>query len=512
MNKLTKILLIICVIILFLLLFFSVIFSLVNIPNEKILNNISIEGIDVSGMTKEEAKNNLNSKLQEKLANNITINYNGQNLDSISFENLQIDYNINDAIKSAYDIGRNSNIFKSNYEILNLKFNKINIDLSFSINGNALPGVLDNINNNIPDKLVQSGYYIENNDLILTAGEAGNIIDVERFKSDLYNIIADINNQSNIIELSVINTAPDKLDIEKIYTELYKEPKDAYYEENPLQIYSEVVGVSFDKDSAKKAIETPSKEYIIPLQFVAPNKTIYDLDIDFFKDTLGFFTTKYNITKSDRSTNLELAAEKINGTIIAPGEIFSYNKIVGARTIEKGYKEAKIYSNGQVVDGIGGGICQISSTLYDTVVLANLEITERHNHQFVTSYLPAGKDATVSYGVKDLKFKNTRSYPIKIEMVVENGIVTCKILGLKEQNEYDINIETETVSVTEPEIIYEQDNSLNLGQEKIKQYGSNGTIVNVYKITKKDKKKKKKELLSNDTYKSLEKIILHNQT
>ncbi len=97
MNKLTKILIIICVIILFLLLFFSVIFSLVNIPNEKILNNISICSIDVSGMTKEEAKKHLNSKLQEKLANNITINYNGQNLDSISFENLQINYNINDA-------------------------------------------------------------------------------------------------------------------------------------------------------------------------------------------------------------------------------------------------------------------------------------------------------------------------------------------------------------------------------------------------------------------------------
>ena len=100
--------------------------------------------------------------------------------------------------------------------------------------------------------------------------------------------------------------------------------------------------------------------------------------------------------------------------------------IVGARTISAGYKESKIYSNGQVVDGIGGGICQLSSTIYNSAFFANLNITERYNHQFLTSYVKEGRDATVVYGVKDLKFKNNRNFPIKIETKVSSGVVTCR--------------------------------------------------------------------------------------
>ncbi len=122
---------------------------------------------------------------------------------------------------------------------------------------------------------------------------------------------------------------------------------------------------------------------------------------------LGSFTTKYDGTNTARTTNLKLAASKINETILSPGEEFSYNAIVGERTIAAGYKEAKVYSNGQVVDGLGGGICQISTTLFNAALYANLEITEIHNHQFVPSYVGAGRDATVVYGSKDFKFKNS---------------------------------------------------------------------------------------------------------
>ena len=104
-----------------------------------------------------------------------------------------------------------------------------------------------------------------------------------------------------------------------------------------------------------------------------------------------------------------------------PGETFSYNKVVGARTISAGYKEAPIYLSGQVVDGLGGGICQITSTLYNAAVLANLEITQRTNHQFVPSYVRASRDATVVYGAIDFQFKNNRDYPIKLVCSVEIG-------------------------------------------------------------------------------------------
>ena len=115
------------------------------------------------------------------------------------------------------------------------------------------------------------------------------------------------------------------------------------------------------------------------------------------------------------------------------------------RTTATGYKSAKIFSNGQVIDGIGGGICQISSTLYNAALYANLEITERRNHQFVPSYLKAGLDATVVYASQDFKFKNSRKYPIKIVSEVNGGIAKINIFGLREDIEYDIKIQSVVV-------------------------------------------------------------------
>ena len=125
---------------------------------------------------------------------------------------------------------------------------------------------------------------------------------------------------------------------------------------------------------AKKALEEIRDEYSIPLIITHPEITINNLEIDIFPDLLGTFSTKYDLQNKNRANNLSLATSKINEKIIAPGKQFSYNSIVGARTISAGYKEAKIYSNGQVVDGIGGGICQVSSTLYNAVMFLLLYI------------------------------------------------------------------------------------------------------------------------------------------
>lgn len=502
---------ILLVFLLFLLLF-SVIFSIINLNNSKILKGISINNIDISNMTKEEAKSKIKDIINTKSSTNINFIYNKETFSTSSFDNFDIQYKIDEAVNNAYAIGRSTNIFKSNYEILKLFFNKQNITLDISLNDEKFTSFANNLSSNLSGGLIQSDYYIEGNNLVLTSGRSGEIIETNLLKQFLINTLQDLSISQNNIEVITKLEYPNLLDIDKIYSEIYKEASDAYYDENTKKIHSEIIGISFDKDFAKKTLETQQNEYIIPLQYTYPETTIKDLNIDLFQDTLSIFTTKYNITNTDRTNNLELAAEKIDGKIIYPDEVFSYNKTVGARTIEKGYTEAKIYSNGQVVDGIGGGICQVSSTLYDTAVMANLEIIERHNHQFLTSYLPAGKDATVSYGAKDLKFKNTRSYPIKIEMKVENGIVTCKILGIKEDTEYAINIESETLSITEPEVQYEQDSSIDIGTEKIKQNGANGTIVNVYKIVKQDGKIISKDLLSQDTYKVLNKIILKNDS
>ena len=194
--------------------------------------------------------------------------------------------------------------------------------------------------------------------------------------------------------------------------------------------------------------------------------------------------------------------------MLRSGEEFSYNKVVGARTVAAGYKNAKIYSAGQVVDGLGGGICQVSSTLYNAALLANLEITERRNHQFVTSYVEAGRDATVVYGSTDFKFKNTRKYPIRIVATAKNGILTMTIYGIKEENEYTFKFTPKVLATTPYQTQYIDDNTLPEGTEKVKQKGAVGKKVQTTITKFLNGKVVSSEVLSVDTYTPMTRIIL----
>ena len=425
-KKIKKIIFISLFIIALFLLLFSVIFAIININNNNIIDGIMVNGIDISGMTKEQALNEINNKLEEKMKNNLVI-MNENEQQEIKFDYLEINYDVSNTIDKAYEKGRSNNIFMNNFEILSLLFRKENLNIHASVSQKKVNELASEFLENLPDALVQSNYYIENKKLVIDKGTAGKKVDKIALKENIQNVLENLELKENVVNLPLINSEPDAIDIEKIYDEIYKEASNAYYEKNPLKIHSEVIGVSFDKEQAKRILEDEKEKYEIDLIYTYPEVTIKDLNIDIFKDQLAYFTTSYNMANKERVVNLELAADKINGTIIEPGEEFSYNKVVGARTISNGYKEAKIYSNGKVVDGVGGGICQVSSTLYNTIIYANLNVTERHNHQFLTSYVPEGRDATVAYGAKDLKFINNRSYPIKIKLSVSNGIVLCAI-------------------------------------------------------------------------------------
>lgn len=300
---------------------------------------------------------------------------------------------------------------------------------------------------------------------------------------------------------------PEEIDIEKIYNEVHREVQDAYYTTDPFIVYPEADGIDFDIENAKTILLEEKEEYEIPLIITKPSKTTKDIGTEAFPDLLATFSTNYLASNQNRTTNLILSAGKINGTVVLPGEEFSYNKVVGERTVSAGYKEAATFSGGKVVNGLGGGICQISSTLYDAVIMANLEVTERRNHQFVTSYVAAGKDATVVWGSQDFKFKNTRKYPIRITATVSGGVATIQIWGLKEEIEYDITIETKKTSTIVCETQYVQDASLPVGQQKVVQEGSNGRKVEAYKITRLNGEIVSTTLLSKDTYNAMKRII-----
>ena len=204
---------------------------------------------------------------------------------------------------------------------------------------------------------------------------------------------------------------------------------------------------------------------------------------------------------------MRLAANKINGTVLLPNEEFSYNKTVGERTIAAGYKEAHIFSGGKVVDGLGGGICQISSTLYDAVLYANLEIKERRNHNLPAQYIKNGLDATVVYGSIDFKFVNSRKYPVKIMAEVKNGVAKIDIYGVKEEVEYEVRLEPVVLSYTPFKTQYITDTSLASGQQVVEQTGVNGCKTVTYKYLLLNGSIISKTEISRDTYSPINKIV-----
>ncbi len=496
--------------ILFIVIVFSIVFALMNSVNNEIITRMKIEGIDVSNLEIKEAYEKINNEIKERISKNINIKYKDYET-TISLEQIEAMINTQEEVNYAYKIGRDKNIIKSNYQILFTMLFGRNIEGSISVNEQELNNVIDDISVKIPGIKIDPSYYIEDDNLIISRGQKGIEIQKEKLKKDILKSIEKQihKNEEQTIELQVAELEPANIDIDKIYKEVYKKPENAYYEIETSKVFSEVNGIDFaiSVEDAKAMLQEQKEEYIIPLKVTVPEVTIQALGNKVFADELGKYSTRYSITNENRNTNIELASKKIDGYILKPGEVFSYNQIVGERTIAAGYKEAAVYINGEVADGIGGGICQVSSTLYNAALYANLEIVSRKNHYFLTSYVGASRDATVSYGSIDFKFKNNRNYPIKISCTAKNGISEVKILGTKEETEYEVVIQNEVTQVIPYTTKYVETTELATGEENIVRQGTNGYKSEAYKVLKLDGKVISKTLLSKDSYNPMQEII-----
>ncbi len=455
------------------------IFTFFNSRNENIVSGVYIKGIDVSGLSIEEAKETIQSYIDENLPESINLVHDEYET-SISVSALSVSFDIDSAVEQAYEIGKSGNIFQNSIDAINTWINSTDINLTMTIDEEQLRTSLNDISSKLPDTVIESSYYIDGDELIITSGSEGNVVDVDQMCIYIKNGISNFTLKDRTLDISTISTQPSEIDIEEIYNEIYKEPVDAYYTQDPYAVYPSENGLDFaiSLDEAKELLLEEQDEYIIPLQTLYPSVTTNMIGTEAFPDLLSTYSTKYSTSDTDRTTNLKLAAEKINGTVLMPGETFSYNQVVGERTIAAGYKEASMYVDGEVVDGLGGGICQISSTLYNAVLYANLEIVSRSNHQFVPSYVSASRDATVVYGSIDFKFTNSRDYPIKLVCSVSGGVAKFEIYGLSTDNEYEVEISSYVTGTTDDAIYSE-----------------------AYRILKQNGQVVSTELLSKDTYK-----------
>ena len=493
----------ICIILLIAVLILSTGFAIINISNQNIVTGILIRGIEVSGLTEAQANQKILQVLEIETKNEINLNVDGE-MYSIIPEQFEVKFDVNTATETAYKIGKDSNLFVNNYKILEAMLKKKEIALEISYNEKALEDLLNSINAKLPNAVMDYIYSVEGTELIITKGKPGNAINIEKTKEMIIEKVKAGNYED--IEIEVEYRLPKEIDIEKIYEEVHTEPKNAYFVKEPFELFPHENGIDFDIEEAKEILKEDKEEYVIKLEITKPEILTSDLGAEAFTDLLSSYSTKYNELNAPRTTNVKLATDKINGVIVMPGETFSYNKTLGKRTAAAGYKEADGYAGGRVVPMRGGGICQVSSTLYDAVVYANLEIVERHNHMFVTGYAGAGKDATVSYGTLDFKFKNNRNYPIVIKATAKNGISEVKIYGIKEV-EYDVEIDVKILAYTPFKVIYEDDDTLEVGQEKVQQNGANGCKSITYKIVSLNGVEQSREVLSTDTYSPMNKII-----
>ena len=328
----------------------------------------------------------------------------------------------------------------------------------------------------------QTTYALTDTTLDFTMGVSGVSVDENALIQKILDNTAKGDYSS--ITCEMVSADPDPIDIQAIHDALYAEPANATLEvadDGSYTVTDSVQGIDFDVAEAQSILSAaqPGETVSVPLNRQDPAIDTATLKANLFKDVLGEYTTSVSGT-ADRRSNVQLAAQKCSGTILLPGEVFAYNQVVGQRTEAAGFKKAGAYSNGETVQELGGGVCQDSSTLYCAALYANLEIVERHNHSYVSSYVPIGMDATVSWGGPDFQFRNNTDYPIKVVASYANSKVTFQIVGTK-TDDYSVKITTETIGTTAPTVQEVPDDTLEAGTTQVADKGHTGYKVQSYR-------------------------------
>lgn len=446
---------------------------------DTIFPGVTVAGVDLGGMTRVEAAKALEAHGAEIGTGTINLDINGQ-IYEIDAAEVTKGIDVNDTAQAAYTYGHGSNPITNIKEALEAKFNGAEIEFAISVDQDALEARLDEIAKTALAVPVQPSYEVVESNLIIKSGEVGVDFDRDALEREVVSHIGLMDYSP--IEVEVKKMDPDPIDLEAIKLEIECEPAPAMVDKaDGTTIIGGVTGVKMDLDAAK-AIVGDGKEavYTIPLEVIEPAVSAEELETLLFRDTLASTSTSLNAGNKPRTNNVRLACSFINGTILNPGEEFSYNGTVGQRTAARGFQSAGAYLNGRVVDEVGGGVCQPSSTLYMAVLRADLEVTERRNHSFTVAYTPLGEDATVSWGTQDFKFRNNTDYPIKIYAEQSGGQMSVKIVGTNIDGK-KVTTSREVLQTKPYETVYKNDNTLEPGTTKVDQTGSTGYKVVTYK-------------------------------
>ncbi len=460
---------------------------------DTILHNVTVAGVDVGGMTEAEALEAVKSATKDTYSkSDMVVEAFGDTL-ILSPADTQVSLDVESAVAEAYAYGRSGFITKWQAERQRASAVGYSVDLTpyLSINSSAIENAVRAFIGDNQSSLTQSTWEVIGNrpDLSEKTEAEGQVLSIQLgtpgyacTPESLYQQIVKSYSENRFqFTAQYEEQLPDALDVFGIWETYTVLPVDAVQDPETFKITKESFGYGFNLDDALAAIKAAEygSSLEIKLDYLDPSVTEESILANLFADELGSYTAWQN-SSYDRATNLRLACQSLNGVIIYPGEVFSYNKTLGERTEEKGYRPGPSYVGTDTEDLVGGGICQVATTLYYCALKADLEILERECHQFAIVYAPLGVDATVSYGSLDFRFRNNTEYPILIKASASGGTTSITLYGTDDKDYY-VKMESVVLDRYPYETVYEDrtEEGFEEGEEVITPY--TGYKVNTYR-------------------------------
>ncbi|MCR5665983.1 MAG: VanW family protein [Eubacterium sp.] len=408
-----------------------------------IAENVYIGEVYVGGMTESEAEDAVDEYVDELLTKKITLTAN-DNTAKIKASKLGVEWANTDVVDEALHLGESGNIVSRYKEIADLENGNKVIPLTFSVDEDAVAEGIEAKTAKLNTEPVDYGLERTNGSFEVIEGKDGVVVDVEASVSLVKDFIEN--------EWSASNTS---------------------------------VALEVETEEPEGSAEELAK----------------------VQDVLGEFSTDYSSSASGRAQNVANGASKIDGTVLYPGETFSVYDTVSPFEAENGYALAGSYENGTTVETYGGGICQVSTTLYNAVIRAELEVEERYAHSMLVSYVDPSADAAIAGTYKDFKFTNNTDAPVYIEGVTSGGIITFKVYGEETRDaNREVSFVSETTSTTEPETQYKA-SSAKIGSMTTVQNSHIGKTAILWKVVTVDGVQQSKEQFNSSTYKASPTII-----
>lgn len=403
---------------------------------DKVFPGVTLGDRSLSGLTQDELRQTLTA--DALLSGEVVITADGEELGRRTQKELGAYIKEDSLAGTAWSVGREEGGMgwvKNGWTMLTgLLGGRTSADLVVYYNDGTLRQTAEEMAALFDQEQIDGSYELTEDGIYAVKPADGRTLD----QPALIRAITDLDGGAGTADAPFESVPGRELDLEAIALELNAEPSPARYDIPTGKVVDGQIGVSLDPQAARFALDAaaPGEQIRLPADVTYPSMTAQELEAVLFRDVLGSTSTHVGGT-SIRRGNVKLAGEACNGVVLNDGDIFDYNAVVGKRTTDRGFGAAPAYVNGETVDTIGGGICQVSSTVYYATLLANLEIVERYAHRYAPNYITWGMDATVSWGGPEFRFRNNTGYPIRLDVTYDKkNNIKVEIVGTKTDDTY----------------------------------------------------------------------------